>query len=222
MSQQKWSEVDAYYTDLLLRPNPVLDEVARACNAAGLPPIAVSEAQGKFLYLLASIQGAGKILEIGTLGGYSTIWLARALGEGGRLISLEYEERHAAVARDNIKLAGLDKIAEVRVGKALDRLPEIEANEEGPFDLIFIDADKPNNPNYLTWAMKLTKPGSVIVSDNVVRNGNILDEQSLDKNIQGLRRFNEMVADDSRVTSTVIQTVGEKGYDGFMLTRVIS
>jgi predicted O-methyltransferase YrrM len=201
-------------------PDEALDAALEASAAAGLPAIDVAPNQGKLLYLLARMQGARTILEIGTLGGYSTIWLARALPAEGRLISLEADARHAEVARANIARAGLAKIVEVRVGKALNSLPRLAAEGSAPFDMIFIDADKEGNPKYFVWAMKLARRGSVIIADNVVRDGAVIDAKSRDADIRGIRRFNEMVAADPRVSATAIQTVGSKGYDGFAIVLV--
>ncbi|HZG14785.1 MAG TPA: O-methyltransferase [Candidatus Bathyarchaeia archaeon] len=218
--KQHWTEVDRYITDMLIPADPALDAALKANAAAGLPPIDVAPNQGKLLHLLAKIQGAKTILEIGTLGGYSTIWLARALSEGGRLITLEYAPKHAEVARANIERAGLSHMVEVRVGLALDSLEQLAAEGCGPFDLIFIDADKPNNPAYLEWAIKLSRPGSLIIGDNVVRNGEVIDAASDNPTVQGVRRFYEMLSTDTRVSATAIQTVGSKGYDGFAIARV--
>jgi predicted O-methyltransferase YrrM len=182
-----------------------------------MPPIAVSAAQGKMLALLAGMIGARNILEIGTLGGYSTIWMARALPPGGRLVSLEVDPRHAEVARKNIAAAGLDHVAEVRVGPALDTLPVLEKEGAGPFDLSFVDADKVNIPAYFDWCVKLSRPGALVVVDNVVRNGAVIDAGSDDPAVKGVRELNEVLASDSRVSATTIQTVGAKGYDGFTL-----
>jgi predicted O-methyltransferase YrrM len=217
MNQEQWTAVDRYITDLLIPPDPVLDAALADSSAAGLPPISVTPNQGKLLQLLAQILGARNILEIGTLGGYSTIWLARALSKTGRLITLEAEPKHAQIARANIARAGLSDIVEICVGCALDTLPKLAAERRGPFDLIFIDADKPATPDYFTWALKLSRPGSLIIVDNVVRKGAIVDADSLDANVQGIRRFNQMLAADKRVSATAIQTVGSKGYDGFTL-----
>jgi len=218
--QDQWTEVDRYISDLLVPSDPVLDAALEASAAAGLPTIQVSPTQGKLLHILARSLGARKILEIGTLGGYSTIWMARALPAGGRLITLEYSPKHAEVARANIARAGLASVVEVRVGRALDTLPQIAA--EGPFDLIFIDADKEGYPDYLPWAMKLSRPGSVIIGDNVVRKGAVIDAVSSDADVQGVRRFYELLAAEPRVSSTAIQTVGSKGYDGFAIALVIA
>jgi len=222
MSEDKWTAVDRYITDLFIPSDPALDEALRASAAAGLPPINVSSNQGKLLMLLARIHGARKILELGTLGGYSTIWLARALPPDGRLITLEADPKHAEVARSNIARAGLDGAVGLRVGRALDTLPQLASEGRGPFDLIFIDADKPSYPDYLKWALKLSHRGSVIIADNVVRKGGVIDSASTDPNVQGARRFNELLAAEPRVSATAIQTVGSKGHDGFALALVIA
>jgi predicted O-methyltransferase YrrM len=220
MTQEQWTAVDQYINTLLIGPDSVLDEVLRTSTAAGLPSIQVTPNLGKFLHLLARIHGARTILEIGTLGGYSTIWLARALPPGGRLITLESEPVHADVARANFARAGLSEIIDLRLGPALETLPRIAAEGAGPFDLIFIDADKPGYPDYFRWAVKLSRRGSVIVVDNVVRKGAVIDAGSEDERVQGVRRFNELLAAEPRVTATAIQTVGNKGYDGFTLILV--
>ena len=220
MTQEQWTAVDRYITDLLVPPDPALDAALQASAAAGLPPHDVSPSQGKLLLLLAQIQGARTILEIGTLGGYSTIWLARALPADGRLITLEADPKHAEVARANIARAGLSDVVEVRLGRALDTLPQLAAEGHGPFDLIFIDADKASNPDYFAWALKLSRRGSLIIADNVVRNGAVVDAASSDPSVQGVRRFNELLAESPRVSATAIQTVGSKGYDGFAIAIV--
>ena len=218
MSEAAWSDVDAYIGDnLLADSDPIFEQVLRANAAGGLPAIDVSPAQGKFLNLLVKISGARRILEIGTLGGYSTIWMAKALPTDGRLVSLEFAEKHAAVARDNLARAGLLERAEVRVGAALDSLPKVESEGLGPFDLIFIDADKPNNPHYLDWAIRLSRPGTVIILDNVVRDGRVIEAKSQDRNVKGARAAFELLKTHSRVDSTALQTVGLKGWDGFIL-----
>ncbi len=217
MSQELWTAVDRYIADLLVPSDAVLDGALEASAEAGLPAIAVSPNQGKLLMMFAQMVGARKILEIGTLGGYSTIWLARGLTAGGRLITLEADPKHAGVARDNIARAGHGNVVEVRLGRALDTLPLLD----GPFDLIFIDADKVSYPEYLNWAVKLSRSGSVIVADNVVRKGAVIDADSSDLNVQGVRRFNEILAGDARLSATAIQTVGSKGYDGFTIARVL-
>ena len=218
--QELWSKVDRYLDDLFVGDDPVLDAALEASREAGLPAIAVAPTQGKLLYLLARLQGAKRILEIGTLGGYSTIWLARALPADGRLITLEYVAKHAEVAKANIARAKLADKVEIRVGQALATLSLLAAEKAGPFDLVFIDADRPNNPAYLEWALKHTRKGSLIVCDNVVREGQVLDARSKDAGVQGMRRFNELLAAEPRVTATAIQTVGAKGYDGFAVALV--
>ncbi len=211
-----WSAVDDYVDRTLIPADPVLDDARAAAADAGLPPIAVSPAQGKLLHLLARMHGARSILEIGTLGAYSTIWLARALPPDGRLVTLEADRKHAQVAENNLDAAGFGEVVEVKVGKALDTLPSVE----GPFDLIFIDADKPNNPEYFRWALRLSRPGSVIIVDNVVRNGALADADSTDPTIVATREMHELIAAEPRVEATVVQTVGQKGYDGFTLALV--
>jgi predicted O-methyltransferase YrrM len=223
MSQsEQWHAVDAYFASHLSPDDEALQAAQRDSEAAGLPPIAVSAPQGKFLHLLAQIQGARTILEIGTLGGYSTIWLARALPEDGRLISLEYEPHNAEVATRNLARAGLDKIAEVRVGAALDSLPRLADENPPPFDLVFIDADKANNRHYVEWALRLTRAGSLIVLDNVVREGRVLDADSSAPDVQGTRAALDLIASHPRLTGTAVQTVGAKGWDGFALARVLA
>ena len=220
MDQKKWTAVDAYFTDTLLDPDPVLDEVLARCERAGLPAINVAPNQGKFLYLLACIKGARRILEVGTLGGYSAIWLARALPADGRLVSLELDERHAALAEKNVELAGQGGKVEIRCGPATDTLERMIDEGEAPFDLVFIDADKENNPRYLELSLALSRPGTVIVGDNVVRGGRVADAPSTDPGVRGVQRFCELMADDARLTATAIQTVGIKGWDGFSLALV--
>lgn len=221
MNQETWAAVDRYLNDLLEPPDPVLDEALAASATAGLPPINVTASQGKLLQLLARIQNARNILEIGTLGGYSTLWLARALPTGGRMITLEFEPNHAEVARANLARAGLTGVVELRLGRALDSLRQLAAEGSGPFDLIFIDADKPSTADYFVWALKLSRPGSLIIVDNVVRKGQVIDEASRDPNVQGMRRFFDTLAMEKRVNATVLQTVGSKGYDGFALALVM-
>ncbi|WP_437960201.1 O-methyltransferase [Sorangium sp. So ce119] len=220
MAQEQWSAVDRYITDLLVPADAALDGALEASAAADLPAINVAPNQGKLLHLLARIQGARAILEIGTLGGYSTIWLARALPADGRLITLESNPKHAEVARANLERAGLADAVELRLGRALDTLPALAAEGRGPFDFIFIDADKPSNPDYFAWALKLSRRGSVIVVDNVVRRGAVVDPESADPNVQGARRLAELLAVEPRVSATAIQTVGSKGYDGFAIALV--
>lgn len=217
MTPETWTAVDDYITGLLLPPDPALDAAQDASRAAGLPPISVSAAQGKFLHLLARIQGARRILEIGTLGGYSTIWLARALPPGGRLITLEFDPKHAEVARANIARAGLSDVVDVRVGPALDALPALAGDP--PFDLVFIDADKPSTTAYFHWALALSRRGTVIVVDNAIRDGKVIDPQG-DESAQGMHDFMAVLAAERRVSATAVQTVGVKGYDGFAIAVV--
>jgi len=217
MMQEQWTAVDQYIADLFLPDDPALDAALAASTAAGLPAISVSPNQGKLLHLLARIQGARKILEIGTLGGYSTIWLARALPADGELITLEADPKHAEIALANIARAGLTQVVTVRLGRAVDTLTQLEKEGRGPFDVIFIDADKAGYPAYLEWALKLSRRGSLIIADNVVRQGEVANAASIDPDVQGVRRFNELLAADPRVSSTVFQTVGTKGYDGFAI-----
>jgi predicted O-methyltransferase YrrM len=219
MSKDLWSSVDRYMQSALLQPDPALEDALKSNAAAGLPAIDVAPNQGKLLYLIAQLLGARRILEIGTLGGYSTIWLARALPAGGTLVTLEVDPKHAEVARANLARAGLTQVVDVRVGRALDTLTALAGQR---FDLVFIDADKPNNPAYLAWALRLTRLGSAIVVDNVVREGAILDATSDDPRIQGTRSLFEAIAREPRLEATAIQTVGGKGHDGFVLARVVS
>jgi predicted O-methyltransferase YrrM len=220
MTQERWTAVDRYLTDLLISPDPALEAARRAGAEAGLPPHEVSPTVGKLLHLLARSLEARTILEIGTLGGYSTIWLARALPADGRLITLEAVPEHAAVARANLARAGLASLVEFRLGRALEMLPQLAAERRGPFDLIFIDADKAGNPDYFAWALELSRRGSLIVADNVVRAGTVVDAGAGDPSVQGVRRFLELLAAEPRVSATAIQTVGEKGYDGFAIALV--
>ncbi len=222
MTQELWTAVDSYLTDLHIPPDPVLDAALRDSDAAGLPQINVTPSQGKMLQLLAQLNQARAILEIGTLGGYSTIWLARALPADGRLVTLEASPKHAKVAKANISRAGLADKVELRIGPALETLPELAAEGMGPFDLIFVDADKVNTPNYFQWALRLSRKGTLILVDNVVRKGALADAGSEDPDVQGMRRFNEALAQETRTSGTVIQTVGSKGYDGFALVLVTS
>jgi predicted O-methyltransferase YrrM len=221
MTEQTWTAVDRYLDDLLVGHDAALEAALQASVEAGLPPINVAPTQGKLLYLLARIRRARAILEIGTLGAYSTIWMARALPEDGRLITLEIDPKHAELARANVARAGLANRVEVRLGRALDSLAKLAADRQGPFDLTFIDADKPNIPGYFKWALRLSRPGSLIVVDNVVRNGAVIETDSLDASVQGVRQFNELMAAEPRVSATTIQTVGAKGYDGFALALVL-
>lgn len=220
MSEERWSEVDDYIVDRLLPSDPLMDAVLAANRAGGLPAIDVSAAQGRFLELLVRITGARRILEIGTLGGYSTIWMARALPADGRVVTLEYSPRHADVARANFERAGLGAQIELRVGAALDTLPGVEKDGLGPFDLVFIDADKPNNPGYLDWAVRLARPGTVIVLDNVIRDGAVIRERSGDASVGGARAGFDFLGTHPRLVATALQTVGAKGYDGFAIALV--
>jgi predicted O-methyltransferase YrrM len=221
MSQELWTRVDEYWGTLFVPSDEALDAAQKASHEAGLPAISVAANQGKFLGLLAQIQGARRILEIGTLGGYSTIWLARALPPDGRVVTLELDPKHAEVARSNLERAGVAARVEIRVGRALESLAALKAEGAAPFDFAFIDADKQNIPQYFEWALQLAKPGSVIVVDNVVRHGAVVDESSTDPNVVGVRRFNQLIANTPNVSATAIQTVGTKGHDGFALVRVL-
>jgi predicted O-methyltransferase YrrM len=218
-SSQAWSAVDAYIAERLVKADTALEGALAANAAAGLPAIDVSAAQGKLLHLLARSVGARNILEVGALGGYSTIFLARALAEGGRVVTLELEQKHADVAAANLAQAGLGDRVDIRVGPALDTLPKLESEGAGPFDLVFIDADKPNNANYFRWGLKLARPGSLIIVDNVVREGTVLDAAG-DAFAQGARALFDAMAAEPRVTATAIQTVGSKGWDGFAIALV--
>lgn len=222
MSQEQWSQVDRYIEEALVQPDAALAAALDASRAAALPDIQVSAAQGKLLGILARTVGARSILEIGTLGGYSTIWLARALSPGGRVITLELDQKHAEVARANFARAGLVDRIELRLGSALETLPRLAAEQRGPFDLFFIDADKRSIPEYFDWALRLSRPGSLIIVDNVVRRGAVADASSDDPAVQGVRRFNQRAASEPRVIATALQTVGNKGYDGLAFVYVTS
>ena len=222
IKSEVWTAVDDYINSQLAPSDSVLDAARNASAAAGLPDIAVTPSQGKLLHLLARSQNARNILEIVTLGAYSTIWLARALPADGQLITLEFSPKHAEVARANISRAGLSDKVELREGPALETLPELAVEGLPPFDLIFIDADKENNANYFAWALRLSRPGSLIFIDNVIRDGAVADATSTDPMVQGVRRLNELLAKETRVIATTIQTVGSKGYDGFTLALVLS
>ncbi|MDM5318944.1 O-methyltransferase [Bacillus altitudinis] len=213
--KQVWEKVDEYITDKLIPRDDVLEQALTNNKQAGLPEIDVSPAQGKMLYLLAKTKNAKRILEIGTLGGYSTIWLARALEKDGELITLEAVPRHVQIAQQNISRAGLSERVSILQGEALDTLSLLKERDVLPFDLIFIDADKPNNPKYLKWALHFSKKGTVIIADNVVRNGAVLHGSDGDERVQGTREFFNLLKQESRIEATAIQTVGEKGYDGF-------
>jgi predicted O-methyltransferase YrrM len=221
-TDELWTAIDDYIDGHLVEQDEKLDAALAASAAAGLPQINVAPNQGKLLMMLAQMIGARRILEIGTLGGYSTIWLARGLAPSGRLITLEVNPTYAEVARANIARAGLTASVELRVGRAHDTLAALATEHEGPFDLVFIDADKPGTPDYFLWAVRLAHPGSLIVVDNVVREGAILEGESDDANVQGMRRFFELAATDPRVTGTAIQTIGNKGHDGIAILRVIA
>ena len=220
MSRKTWTAVDDYIVESLLEADPVLDAALKANSERGLPAIDVSPAQGKLLNLLVRMSGAKRILEIGTLGGYSTIWLARALPPGGKVVTLELEPHHADVARDNLKTAELSELVDLRVGPALETLAALSAEGTAPFDFIFIDADKPNNRHYLSWAVRLSRPGTVIVCDNVIRDGAVLNEDGSDANVEGARAAFSFIGDSNRLDGTAIQTVGAKGYDGFAIVIV--
>jgi predicted O-methyltransferase YrrM len=220
-SQRLWSAVDRYFIDLLAPSDEHLDAALKANRAARLPAIDVSPLQGKFLHVLVQMTRAKRVLEIGLLGGYSTIWIARALPKGGRIVSLEFSPKHAEVARANLRRAGLLRRVEIRVGPALASLPVLKAEGAGPFDLIFIDADKENNPQYLEWALKLSRPGTVIVVDNVARHGTVIEAKSAAPDIRGTRRCLEMMAAHPRLSAVALQTVGVKGLDGFAMAVVL-
>ena len=218
--QDQWAAVDEYLTDLLVPSDPVLEAALKDSDAAGLPAISVTPTQGKLLWLFARLVGARKILELGTLGGYSTIWLARALAKDGRLITIEASPEHAEVAGANLKRAGLNDRVELRIGRGLDLLPKLATEGVAPFDLIFIDADKVNTADYFVWALKLARPGTLIITDNVIRKGAVADAKSRDSSVVGMRRFFELLAKEKGVSATAIQTVGSKGYDGFAIAIV--
>ncbi len=220
MSQELWTAVDRYLVESLIPHDAVMDAALQANAEGGLPAIDVAPNQGKLLHLLARMQGARRILEIGTLGGYSSIWLARALPADGKLVTLEFAAKHVEVARGNLDRAGLSSLVEVRLGAAVESLAQLQSEGTQPFDFIFIDADKETYPEYLEWSVRLSRPGTVIVADNVVREGAVIDPENADPRVQGVRRFLEKVAADKRLDATAIQTVGSKGYDGFTLAVV--
>jgi predicted O-methyltransferase YrrM len=222
MSKELWSAVDDYYADLLVRPDEALEAALEASDAAGLPTIAIAPNIGKLLNLMARAMGARRILEIGTLGGYSTIWLARALPADGRLLTLDFDPKHTKVARGNIERASLSHLVEHREGPALDSMAQLVEAGEAPFDFIFIDADKESYAEYLESSLKLSRPGTMIVADNVVRAGKISEAASNDPLVQGIRRFNEALAAEPRLSATAIQTVGVKGHDGLAIALVTS
>lgn len=219
--QPLWTAIDRYLGDLLAPSDEKLDSAIEANRKARLPAIDVSPLLGKFLHILVQMTKAKRVLEIGTLGGYSTIWMARALPRGGRIISLEFSLRHAEIARANLRRAGLLKRVDIRVGPALESLPKLKASGAGPFDFIFIDADKENNPHYLQWALKLSRRGTVIVIDNVARHGSVIQAKSSEPDIVGTRRCLEMMAAEPRLSAVALQTVGVKGLDGFALALVL-
>ncbi len=220
MSQERWSAVDAYFGETLIAPDATLDRALVTSREAGLPEIQVARNQGKLLSMLARLNGAKRILEVGTLGGYSTIWLARALPDDGSIVTLELDPKHAATAGLNVAHAGFADRVQIRVGPAANTLAAMVESGEGPFDFVFIDADKPSNPAYLDYAVKLVRPGALIVVDNVVRNGGVADPESTDPGIAGVRAMMDRIAADPRLNATAIQTVGDKGYDGFALIHV--
>lgn len=220
MSKEIWTAVDSYFNNLLHENDPALEAALVASSEAGLPAINVSASQGNLLHLLARAIGAKAILEIGTLGGYSTIWLARALPAGGRLVTLEIDRMHAEIAWSNIVRAGLADVVELRLGPAIETLAELASLGTGQFDFIFIDADKQSYAEYFTWAVQLGRKGALIIADNVVRKGDVLDASSPDEKVQGILRFNKVLAAEQRVRATVIQTVGSKGYDGFVVALI--
>jgi len=220
MTQERWTAVDRYIEEALGLTDPALEAAVAAAKAAGLPEIQVAPNQGKLLWLLARARGARRILEIGTLGGYSAIWLARALPPGGKLVTLEVDAKHAEVARANLAHAGLAERVELRLGPALETLPKLAAEGAGPFELVFVDADKPSMPQYFEWALKLSAPGAVLVFDNVVREGGILDTSGADPAVEGVRRLNAKLAAEPRVSATTVQTVGSKGWDGLTIAYV--
>jgi predicted O-methyltransferase YrrM len=220
VTKDNWTAVDQYFSELFVHEDAALAQAREAADQAGLPPISVSPTQGKLLHLLVRLSRARSILEIGTLGGYSTIWMAKALPHGGRVVTLEVNPKHAAAAKSNIERAGLANAVEIIVGDALASLARMGSDHGVPFDMVFIDADKPNYAQYLEWAVKLSHPGTLIIADNVVRDGKVVDADERDSTVQGVRRFNESVAARSDLSATAIQTVGQKGYDGFAMILV--
>ncbi|MCP3983415.1 MAG: O-methyltransferase [bacterium] len=219
-NERMWQRVDEYLCDELVEHDPILEAVLTRCERAGMPAINVAPNQGKLLMLLARIQGAARILEVGTLGGYSTIWLARGLAEAGHLDTLEVDSRHAAIAEENLDQAGLRSRVQVHVGPAIDTLARLRDEHVPPYDYVFIDADKPSNPEYLRATVALSRPGTLIIVDNVIRGGGVIDTESDDPRVHGVRRMNEMIRQDTRLSATAVQTVGSKGWDGFALVRV--
>ena len=221
MSNSQWTNVDNFLVHCVAKPDAIFEDVLRECDQAGLPTYHVSACQGKFLSLLVSVSGARTVLEVGTLGGYSTIWLAKALPESGQVVTLEVDPHHAEVARNNFRRAGVEERIDLRVGSAAELLPQLVEEGFGPVDLTFIDADKVNNGLYTQWALKLSRPGSIIVVDNVVRDGAVLEAESDDPSVQGVRECLELLGTSTQCEATAIQTVGVKGYDGFAIARVI-
>jgi len=220
--QAQWSAVDQFFIERLAPPDPVFEAVLEENRRAGLPPHDVSPLQGRFLELMTRLIGASRILEIGTLGGYSTLWMARGLAEGGKVVTLEADPRHAAVARTNLTRAGADAQVDLRVGPALESLPALATDGSAPFDLVFIDADKASNPAYLAWALRLTRTGGLIIGDNVVRDGAVVDARSPDQSVQGVRAFADLIGAEPRLLATAMQTVGTKGWDGFTMALVLA
>jgi predicted O-methyltransferase YrrM len=220
VSKTEWTKVDEYYNDLFMPRDPILEQALEDSAAVGLPGINVAPNQGKLLFLLAKATGAQNVLEIGTLGGYSTVWLGRALPPNGRLITLELNPKHAEVAQKNIVRAGLEKVVQIRQGPALRSLEQLVSEGAAPFDVVFIDADKPTYTEYFQWSLKLSRRGTLIIADNVVRNGAVTDPASKDEMVLGIRRFNDAVAKETRVSATALQTVGSKGYDGLVMAVV--
>ncbi len=220
-AKEIWKQVDQYFTDALIAPGEGFGTALQANQNADLPPIDVTPLQGKFLELLVRATGARRVLEIGTLGGYSTLWLTRALPPDGLVVTLELEPRHAEVAKRNLEAAGLADRVELRIGPAAETLAALVKERAAPFDFIFIDADKSGYPEYLQWSMKLSRPGTLIIADNVVRDGKVIEPESPDPNIQGVHRFTELAAAEPRLSTTVLQTVGSKGYDGFAIAVVL-
>jgi predicted O-methyltransferase YrrM len=221
MDAARWTEVDRYLDEVHVGPDPALEAALADVAAAGMPSISVTPTQGKLLHILALMTNARRVLEVGTLGGYSTIWLARAVGPEGRVVTLEIDPANAAVARGSIGRAGLADRVDIRVGRAVDTLAALEVEAAEPFDLVFIDADKQSNPDYLAWALRLSHVGSVIIVDNVVRDGAVVDSATTDPSIAGIRRMNEMITAEPRLLTTAVQTVGSKGYDGFAIALVV-
>lgn len=221
VSEDTWAAMDHYVIEKLVPSDAALEAALRDSAKAGLPAINVSPPQGKLLHILARTQAARRILEVGTLGGYSTIWLARGLEKGGRVTTLELDADHAKVAKKNIERAGVGKVVDIRLGRAIETLPKLLKEKAGPFDLVFLDADKPSNPEYFEWSLKLSRKGTIIVIDNVVRNGVVLDEKTTNEEAKGIRRMNDLLSREKRVVATTIQTVGMKGYDGFTIALVV-